>query len=205
MASIPGAMASKFSYSLQKEFQVILISGESVSVNYSKVICFDMEMCCWEDRPGTGEIISIGLCELNLASQEISRDTHYVVKPQSDRVSDFCQELTGISQRMVDRQGRPLEDVMATISKNFGTKRPYAAWGTDAQYLARQCAAIGIISPIQTAIDMGVLYKLRHLSDRSISLTAALERAGTTFEGKAHNALVDAKNLARLILEIRLL
>ena len=176
-----------------------------MSFNFSKVICFDMEMCCWDDGSAPGEIISIGLCELNLASQEITRDTHYVVKPQNDKVSEFCQELTGISQRMVDRQGRPLEDVMATISKNFGTKRPYAAWGTDAQYLARQCASIGITSPVQTSLDMSLLYKLRNWSDRSTSLTAALEKAGTTFEGKAHNALVDAKNLARLILEIRLL
>jgi inhibitor of KinA sporulation pathway (predicted exonuclease) len=176
-----------------------------VSINYSKVVCFDMEMCCWEDRPGTGEIISIGLCELNLATQEIARDTHYFVKPQSDQVSDYCTQLTGITPRMVERQGRPLEAVLETISKNFGSKRPYAAWGTDAQYLAHQCSSIGIDSPIQTAIDIGVLYKLRNRSDRSISLTAALERAGSSFEGKAHNALVDAKNLARLIVEVRLL
>lgn len=170
-----------------------------MSIDYSKVVCFDMEMCCWENQKGTGEIISIGLCELNLVNGEISRDAHYFVKPRVDVVSEFCTNLTGITQRKVDRQGRPLEAVLETMAKNYGCKRPYVAWGSDAEYLANQCSALGFSSPLQSTIDLGLLFKIRKRRDRGISLTAALASYGQTFEGEAHNARVDAINLARLI------
>lgn len=176
-----------------------------MSIDYSKVVCFDMEMCCWEDKPNTGEIISIGLCELNLVNFEISREKHYFVKPRHDEVSDYCRKLTGITQKMVDRQGRSLEDVLLTITNNFGTRRPYVAWGTDADYLARQCNEFGFSSPLQTSIDVGLLYRIKQRNGPALSLTGALEKAGLQFEGQAHNALVDAKNLARLIIMAKLL
>lgn len=176
-----------------------------MSIDYSKVICFDMEMCCWDDHRKTGEIISIGLCELNLVTGEIARDAHYFVKPCADEVSAFCTELTGITQRMVDKQGRPLQAVLDTITKNYGSKRPYVAWGADAEYLANQCRVLGIASPLQSNVDLGLLYKIQQRTDRSVSLKAALGRAGLEFEGTAHNALVDAINLARLVVAAKLL
>lgn len=176
-----------------------------MSIDYSKVICFDMEMCCWDDQRQIGEIISIGLCELNLVTGEIAREAHYFVKPRADEVSPFCTGLTGITQRMVDKQGRPLRAVLETIAKNYGSKRPYVAWGTDADYLANQCRALDATSPLVTSIDLGLLYKIRRRSDRSVSLKAALDHAGIEFHGTAHNALVDAVNLARLIVAADLL
>lgn len=176
-----------------------------MSIDYSKVICFDMEMCCWDDHRQTGEIISIGLCELNLVSGEVSRDAHYFVKPRTDEVSPFCTGLTGITQRMVDKQGRPLKAVLDTIAKNYGSKRPYVAWGADAEYLANQCSALEITSPLVSTIDLGLIYKIKRRSDRSVSLKAALGHAGLEFQGTAHNALVDAVNLARLIVAANLL
>ena len=176
-----------------------------MSIDYSKVICFDMEMCCWDDHRQTGEIISIGLCELNLTNGEIARDAHYFVKPRADKVSPFCTSLTGITQRMVDKQGRPLKAVLDTITKNYGSKRPYVAWGADAEYLANQCRNIDIVSPLVSTIDIGLIYKIRRRSDRSVSLKAALGHEGLEFQGTAHNALVDAVNLARLVVAADLL
>lgn len=176
-----------------------------MSIDYSKIICFDMEMCCWENQEKPGEIISIGLCELNLKTGSISREVHYVVKPAKDEVSPFCTNLTGLTQRMVDRQGRPLKAVLENITTKFGSKRPYAAWGTDAEYLANQCSSIGLASPLKTTLDLGLLYKIRQRSDKAVSLTNALSKAGLDFEGKAHNALVDAVNLARLVVATDLL
>lgn len=176
-----------------------------MSIDYSKVICFDMEMCCWEDRDKPGEIISIGLCELNLKTGTISREAHYIVKPSADEVSPFCTNLTGLTQRMIDRQGRPLQVVLESITKHYGSRRPYAAWGSDAEYLANQCNLVGATSPLKTTLDLGLLYKIKKRSDRAVSLKNALTQAGLQFEGKAHNALVDAINLARLVVAADLL
>lgn len=165
----------------------------------TKVICWDMEMCCWGDKSRTGEIISIGLCELNLSNGEISRERHFYVKPMRDRVSDYCSDLTGITQKMVDRQGRPLQEVVNSFTKSFGTKKPYVAWGTDAKYLAQQCFRSGFRSPLESTIDAGLLYRLKARSGSSIGLSQALLDSGIEFQGQAHNALNDAHNLARLI------
>ena len=44
-------------------------------MNYTRIVCFDLEMCCWDDerKARTGEIIEIGVAELDLQSGEIVR------------------------------------------------------------------------------------------------------------------------------------
>jgi len=176
-----------------------------MSADFAKVICFDMEMCCWSERKGLGEIISIGICELNLHNGKVEREAHYYVKPVCDEVSDFCQNLTGITPAILAKQGRPLEDVVNTIVKKFGFKRPFLAWGDDATYLARQCRRAGFTSPFRTTLDVGLIHKLKQRGGKNLSLTDALAKAGAPFQGRAHNALTDAKNLATLITRAQLI
>ncbi len=91
-------------------------------MNHNRVVCFDLEMCCWsEDGVGTtGEIIEVGLAEIDLASGTIVKRAQYYVKPEKDEVSLFCAELTGITPRKIEKQGRPLESVIKSMIKNFG-------------------------------------------------------------------------------------
>ena len=91
-------------------------------MNYTKLVCLDLEMTCWDDgrEPRTGEIIEIGLAKVNLNTQEIEKSSSYIVKPEHDEISEFCTQLTGHTQRIIDRQGRPLKDVLETVVKNYG-------------------------------------------------------------------------------------
>ena len=147
-----------------------------------------------------GEIISIGIVELCLISGKTYREGNYIVKPEHDSVSKFCTELTGITPSMVEKQGRPLAKVVETIKNKFGGKRAYVAWGTDADYLRKQCELKGIESPINTAINASLLYMIRtRHNGGQISMLKALNDSGLEFLGKQHNALVDSMNLARLI------
>ncbi|MBB4861249.1 inhibitor of KinA sporulation pathway (predicted exonuclease) [Pseudomonas nitritireducens] len=178
-----------------------------MSHDLSKLACWDMEMCCWEGRP-IGEIISIGIAELHLPTGRITREANYIVRPDRDKVSEFCTELTGITQRMVDRQGRSLADVLKTIEMKFGgAGKVYVAWGDDAGYLQRQCDWRGIKSPVKQSLDASLLYRIRQrMTDgKSVGLLSALTKAGLAFEGRQHNSLNDAKNLARLITKENLL
>ncbi len=60
-------------------------------MNFNRVVCFDLEMCCWnvDGKGTTGEIIEIGLAEIDLAKQEIVKRAQYYVKPEQDEVSFF--------------------------------------------------------------------------------------------------------------------
>ncbi|MHD0644718.1 3'-5' exonuclease [Pseudomonas aeruginosa] len=178
--------------------------------DFSKINVWDMEMCCWPEGEGPkriGEIISIGIAKLCLVTGKITRDGHYYVRPDEDEVSPFCTELTGITRKMVYNQGRPLQDVIGSVVQKFGGPGAvWVAWGSDDVYLREQCTAKGFSSPIEMAFNASVLYRvhMRSSDPRSIGLEKTLQRHGLEFEGRPHNALNDAINLARLITNIKL-
>lgn len=177
-----------------------------MSADHSKITCFDLEMCCWEDARQIGEIISFGLCELDLKTGKITREAHHYIKPVTDTVSDFCTQLTGITQRTVSRQGRPLNEVVNSITAKFGTKRPYVCWGDDGDYLTRMARRQNFFIPNMVFLNAALLYQLRkrHIGE-SIGLKRAMASEGLEFEGAAHNALNDSRNMARLIAKSNLI
>lgn len=122
-------------------------------MNYNRIVCFDLEMCCWNENGvgSTGEIIEVGLAEIDVEKGEIVKRAQYYVKPQQDEISPFCTELTGINQRKIDKQGRPLEHVLKSMIKNFGgANKIYASWGRDDQILHAECKAKGIEFPLES-------------------------------------------------------
>ncbi|EEX37109.1 exonuclease domain-containing protein [Vibrio metschnikovii] len=173
-------------------------------MNYNRVVCFDLEMCCWNENGvgTTGEIIEVGLAEIDLTAGKIVKRAQYYVQPEQDKISEFCVELTGITPRKVAKQGRPLADVLRSMVKNFGgSKKIYACWGRDDLILAKECAQKGLPMPIHECINLATLYRLQHrLKDKRIGHRAAQEAQGIDWEGRQHSGYVDAYNLAKLAL-----
>ncbi|ORT49695.1 exonuclease [Vibrio sp. qd031] len=173
-------------------------------MNYNRVVCFDLEMCCWnvDGKGTTGEIIEIGLAEIDLASQTIVKRAQYYVKPERDQVSQFCVELTGITPRKIEKQGRPLKQVIQSMIKNFGgTNKIYASWGRDDLIFSKECEAKGIPFPFNEFINLATLYRIQHrLKDKRIGHKQAQESQGIAWEGRQHSGYVDAYNLAKLAL-----
>ncbi|MDA0147348.1 3'-5' exonuclease [Vibrio sp. LaRot3] len=173
-------------------------------MNHNRIVCFDLEMCCWnQDGVGTtGEIIEIGLAEIDLVQGEIVKRAQYYAKPEKDEVSLFCSQLTGITPRKIEKQGRPLEQVMKSMVKNFGgSNKIYAAWGRDDLILAQECAEKGIDMPFKEFINLATLYRIQNrLKDKRIGHKAAQEEKGIEWEGRQHSGYVDAYNLAKLAL-----
>ncbi|MDN3682537.1 3'-5' exonuclease [Vibrio tapetis subsp. quintayensis] len=173
-------------------------------MNYNRVVCFDLEMCCWNvDGVGTtGEIIEVGLAEIDLKKGEIVKRAQYYVKPEHDEVSLFCAELTGITPRKVEKQGRPLEDVMKSMVKNFGgANKIYAAWGHDDFILAKECEQKGLEMPFKEFVNLATLFRMQNrLKEKRIGHRAAQESKNIEWEGRQHSGFVDAYNLAKLAL-----
>lgn len=173
-------------------------------MNYNRVVCFDLEMCCWNvDGVGTtGEIIEIGLAEIDLAKQEIVKRAQYYVKPETDKVSEFCTELTGITPKIVQKQGRELGSVVQSMLKNFGgPNKIYAAWGRDDLILINECLQKEVEMPFSEFINLATLYRIQNrLKDKRIGHRAAQEQKNVPWEGRQHSGYVDAYNLAKLAL-----
>ena len=173
-------------------------------MNHNRIVCFDLEMCCWNENGvgTTGEIIEVGLAEIDLVKGEIVKRAQYYVKPEQDEVSLFCSQLTGITPRKIEKQGRPLEEVLKSMIKNFGgANKIYASWGRDDLILAQECQDKGIEMPFKEFINLATLYRVQHrLKDKRIGHKAAQETENIEWEGRQHSGYVDAYNLAKLAL-----
>jgi inhibitor of KinA sporulation pathway (predicted exonuclease) len=175
-------------------------------VNCNRVVCFDLEMCCWNENGvgTTGEIIEIGLAEIDVEKGEVVKRAQYFVKPERDEISVFCTELTGITPRRIDKQGRPLALVLKTMVKNFGgANKIYASWGRDDQILRQECQQKGLELPFKEFINLSTLYRIRHrFKDKRIGHREAQENVGIAWEGRQHSGYVDAYNLAKLAISM---
>ena len=173
-------------------------------MNHNRIVCFDLEMCCWNENGvgSTGEIIEIGLAEIDLIQGEIVKRAQYYVKPEQDPISLFCTQLTGITPRKIDKQGRPLVEVIQSMQKNFGgANKIYAAWGRDDTILQQECLAKGIKMPFNEFINLATLYRIQQrLKDKRVGQKVAQESQGIEWQGRQHSGYVDAYNLAKLAL-----
>lgn len=171
-------------------------------MNYSSIVFFDLEMCCWDDgrKPSIGEIIEIGIAELDFIKGIIVRRAQYFVIPEQDEISNYCTALTGITHKIVKDRGRPLKDVVNSISKKFGgKKKSYSGWGRDDIILKNECLSKGIDSPIHEFINLSAIYNIKNRNgSKRASLSDALRNHNLSFIGRQHSAYDDALNLAKI-------
>jgi len=176
-------------------------------MNYSKIVCFDLEMCCWKDETETGkktgEIIEIGLCKIDLEKGTILKRAQYYVKPEKDEISEFCTDLTKITKQIINKQGRPLAEVIKTMIKNFGGSNcVYAAWGRDDQVLFNECIEKGIQLPFDNYLNIALLDRVKNRRNSKVNMIDVMNEYDLAFEGQLHSGADDAYNLGRLCLKI---
>ncbi len=168
----------------------------------------DLELTCWENvLPPTGEkneIIQIGLVEVDNSNLSIRREKNIYVKPIHSSISEYCTNLTGIKKSDISSKGRPLNEALSTIQKEFGPNSKMCfAWGKDNDAINDACIEMMIRNPFQESmIDLGLIFRSTFDIKQNLSLPAALEFLNLKFEGKQHDALVDAKNTAILHIEM---
>jgi inhibitor of KinA sporulation pathway (predicted exonuclease) len=172
-----------------------------------RLLVVDLELTCWEGAPPSGEapeVIEIGVVEIDAPDLRVSRAKRYLVRPCRSRVSEFCAAFTGLDAGLLQREGRPYAEVANGIRKEFGTPRKvWMAWGQDDRALAAEERASGTPSPFSGGfVDLALLWTQFTGNGALASLEDALAAASLAPEGRAHSALDDAMNAARLWLEM---
>lgn len=176
----------------------------STSLRLDRLLFVDLELTCWKGAPPFGEeseIIEIGLAEVDPAALAITRSGRYLVRPKTSRVSDFCAELTGISQDDVRRRGRPLAEVFGSLRKDWGTARKaWYAWGADRILLDEAVARQGLEGhPFSPGFfDLAQMYATLRGCPSRVSLEDAMAREGLEEQGPRHSGEVDAIDAARV-------
>ncbi|NXY13244.1 ERI2 exoribonuclease, partial [Atrichornis clamosus] len=191
---------------------------------FAFLIVLDFEATCWREPGRRGpEIIEFPAVLLNTSTGEIESEFHMYVQPQEHPIlSEFCTELTGITQNQVD-EGVPLNICLSQFLKwiqkiqkekniifSIDTKSnstseakacAFVTWtdwdlGVCLQY---ECKRKQLRKPdiLNSWIDLKATYKAFY-NRKPKGLNGALQDLGIAFEGREHSGLDDSRNTARL-------
>jgi len=175
----------------------------SKAKKFDKLICLDLEATCDEpySKDYPTEIIEIGVCLLDLKTLEISDVDGIIVKPQKSRITEYCYNLTSISQEMVDK-GISLQEAMGILKTKYKIhKRSLCVYGEyDKKMLIKDCEDKGLIYPgiNRSCINLKNLLAIEYGWDKEIGLDKAVQYFGLEFEGHHHRGFSDAKMTAKI-------
>jgi inhibitor of KinA sporulation pathway (predicted exonuclease) len=171
----------------------------------------DVEATCWDGQPPPGavhEIIEIGLTVVDLSAGRRVSKHRVLVRPVRSAVSEFCTELTGLTQAEV-QQGVTFAEACRILVAEYGAgERPWASWGDyDRLQFDRQCQADGPAYPFGRPAERGhtnakAVFTEAYGLRRRPGMDQALQIAGLPLEGRHHSGEDDAWNIAALVLDL---
>ncbi len=143
-------------------------------------------------------LIQIGAVSLHLKTGEILSEFDTFVNPR-ETIDSYIQDLCHISQAQVDSA----PDLRTALGKFWGwvDGKAIGAWGGDVAHLTSLSRDLGIDYPhirVYDLLGMGAILRSAIPGASSGGLLKTMHAFGMKFEGQQHNALVDARNTARL-------
>ncbi|XP_060950234.1 ERI1 exoribonuclease 2 [Limanda limanda] len=193
---------------------------------FSYLIVIDFESTCWREKSSySPEVIEFPAVLLNTSSGEVESEFHTYVQPQEHpTLSEFCTELTGITQLQVEAgipmriclsrfcrwlQNLQLEKGVVFPNKQQKCSPPppspklctFLTWsdwdlGVCLQY---ECKRKQLHKPdvLNSWIDLRSTYRLFY-DRKPKGLNGALQDLGIQFAGREHSGLDDSRNTAQL-------
>ncbi len=170
-----------------------------------RVYIVDVEATCWKEKPPDGqigEIIQVGIVELNLLSGSISSRVKHSIRPQYSKVSHFCTELTGITAGELEGE-KNFSEVFDMIKEEFPHLKnyPWASYGDyDRRHLKQMSDLHKRPYPFgRTHINIKNLFALKWGLEKEVGMGKALRILDKKLVGQHHNALDDALNITEIL------
>ncbi|XP_045902229.1 ERI1 exoribonuclease 2 [Micropterus dolomieu] len=193
---------------------------------FSYLIVIDFESTCWREKNHySQEIIEFPAVLLNTSTGEIESEFHTYVQPQERPIlSEFCTELTGITQMQVEagiplqiclsRFSRWLQNLQLDMGVVFSNRQQISSESSASQKLCTfltwsdwdlgvclqyECKRKQLHKPdvLNSWIDLRSTYRLFY-DRKPKGLNGALQDLGIQFSGREHSGLDDARNTAQL-------
>lgn len=171
-----------------------------------KILVIDLEATCWEEdgefQKNNSEIIEIGICKYVVATGEIEAKKSYYIKPVNSEISEFCTQLTGITNEIIEKEGMTLETALKRIKNKYRSQaRIWAAFGDyDRLMLEKECKKLGISHHFgRTYLNIKSLMAVKLKLSKGFGLNKSLEMMNESFEGSEHCGADDAYNTAKLL------
>jgi len=170
-------------------------------------IVYDLEATCWEKgtRLERMEPIEIGAVRVEAARLEVLDEFCCFVQPVAEpELSEFCRQLTSIRQEDVD--GAPMfPDAFRAFLDWIGPgPATLCSWGSyDRRQLQNDCRRHGLEPPalLDSYLNLKLSFSERQ-NGRRYGVKRALRLLGIPFEGTHHRGIDDARNIAKILIEL---
>jgi inhibitor of KinA sporulation pathway (predicted exonuclease) len=181
-------------------------SGNQMRISNDYYLIVDLEATCSNDGAVPRhemEIIEIGVVMQSSRTFEIESEFQAFVRPvRCPELTDFCTELTGITQDDVASVPPFAEslDAMKEWMNAFGDAL-CCSWGDyDRNQFIQDCEFHRVAYPLQSAhVNLKAEFSRAFGVKKKLGVTDALRYLGMNFEGSHHRGLDDAKNIARIV------
>jgi 3'-5' exoribonuclease 1 len=167
-------------------------------------IIYDIECTCWDWRPANclQEVIEIGAVLLDDYGDELEQFSSFVKPVINPVISHFCTNLTGIEQHHVAHAksfGLVVEQFRDWIGEGYETYQ-LISWGPfDKRAMIDNLQYHGMDSAwVKEHVDLKEQYERLKKLKRTPALKEVVDVEGFDFDGKAHRALSDAYNTAKI-------
>ena len=168
-------------------------------------IVIDFEATCGPGiTKGKNEIIEWGCAKLDKDFNIIST-YQQIVKPQMHpKLTQFCIDLTGITQKMIDKEGIPFKESYEQFLKWRGSSTQWGSWGAYDRYqLIQDCKLhnlqYGKLFGNRKHTNLKQLHQNWYKRKRGAGLKKALRMCNLSFDGRQHRALTDTKAVAKIL------
>lgn len=165
----------------------------------------DVEATCWEQKPTdlVQEIIEFGCTIATLPDLNRIKTHSILVKPCiHPNLSDFCTELTGITQEMIDKDGVSYYLAHEELSDMICDGDIMGSWGAfDRKIIRSNCHIHDCEYPFKTGhVNLKpMVAQLMRWESRGVGLMTAIQRLNMEFEGKWHRGVDDARNILSIL------
>lgn len=181
-----------------------------------RAIVFDVEYTSWSDcnpghdrQPGRyPEIIQIGAVKIDLANEceELDAFDVFVVPSVNPELSDHIVALTGITQAILDANGKRFAAALDEFRVFVGNDTDAVmSYGFDADIIRENCDLNGLVSPlfIPTEYDLRDAFVSKELVPKSLYGGELASWLNLNVPGRAHDGLHDARVLAAALKHFR--
>jgi len=147
------------------------------------------------------EVVQIGAVRLDADSFAILDTFEALVVPRVNPVlSPYFEKLTGITSRQLIRDGMDFSTAYAGFLA-FAGEGPIAAYGRDDRALRDNLRLYGMTGarPLPVFYDLRGWFAVLGVDPRGMHSCDIAPALGVPFQGRAHNALDDARSVATVM------
>ena len=170
-------------------------------------IIYDLEATCWLGRPpkGYNEIIEIGAVKVNEYGEVLGTYESFIKPTVNPVLSGFCKRLTSITQDQVNtaRKYPVVIEEFKNWSNMYDEEFYVCSWGQNDKKLFKDDCDLHKLESNWLEYYINLKNQYDKIKGESVkgNLKKIVAKEGFEFTGKAHRAISDAENLAKIFLK----